>query len=168
MVKIRLLLLFFLILSGAIAVDGAVLRGRGEPIFDRKGYYHVLKAGGLNEIGQELATVAAIGGNDGQAYSGTLLMRKAGLLRRPKDKLQAFRSGRVRLETAIRADPGKVEYHFLRLIIQEHAPKITKYQDQLEADRELIRAQFSKLPADLQEAIRDYSQGSAVLHPADL
>jgi len=168
MVKINLFPLIFLVLSGAIPAHGPFLHDREEPIFDRKGYYHVLKAGGLIEIGQELATVTALGGNDGEAYSGGLLMRKAGLLKRPKEKLEAFKRGRIKLETAIHADPQKAEYHFIRLIIQEHAPKVTKYQDQLEEDRELIRRQFSKLPADLQEAIRDYSQASAVLHPAYL
>ena len=147
--KIKLFLLFFLFL------------------FNRKEYYQVLKMGGLDNIRQEEMVVAALGGNDGEAYSGALLMRKAGLLKRPKDKLDAFKRGRIKLETAIRADPEKVEYRFLRLIIQEHAPRVVKYQDRLVEDRELIRRHFSTLPADLQEAIRDYSQGSAVLHPAD-
>jgi hypothetical protein len=168
MVKIRLFLLFFATFFGVAMGNHAASGGHGEAIVDRKGFYHVLKTGGLSEIDQELATVTALGGNDGEAYSGTLLMRKAGLLKRPKEKLEAFKRGRIKLETAIHADPGKVEYHFLRLIIQEHAPRAVKYREELEADRALIRQHFSVLPADLQEAIRDYSQGSAILHPADL
>jgi len=166
--KIKLFLLILLVVSGVKKDIAAGSPGRPQPALDRKEYYKVLKAGNLTGIDRELAVAAGLAGNDGQAYHGTLLMRKAGLLKIPKEKLASFKSGRIKLETAIRADTANVEYHFLRLIIQEHAPKIVKYRDQLEADGELIRQHFSRLPADLRDAIKDYSQTSAVLHPADL
>lgn len=155
--KIKLFLLLLLGVSGL-----------QQKVFNRKEYYQVLKTARLEAIDEELGVVARVEGSDREAYEGTLLMRKAGLLKLPKDRLEAFKRGRRQLETAIRADSGKVEYRFLRLIIQEHAPKVVKYRDKLEADGNMIRQHFSKLPADLQESIKDYSQGSAVLHPADL
>ena len=167
MMKIKLFLLFFLAAVLAKTERAIAIPGPEKPNFDRKEYYRVLKTGGLSEIAAEETIVAELGGNDGKAYNGGLLMRKAGLLRRPKDRLEAFKKGRFQLETAIRADPDRVEYHFLRLIIQEHAPNVVKYRDQLNEDRDLVRRQFSGLPSDLQEVIRDYSQGSAVLHPVE-
>ena len=166
--KFTSFLLFFFVVSGVTAESEVVSRGGPRPWPDRKEYYHILKEGDLAGIDRELAVVAAIGGNAGQSYSGTLLMRKAGLLKVPGEKLRSFKGGRIRLEMAIRADTANVENRFLRLIIQEHAPKIVKYRGQLIADRELIRQHFARLPADLRDAIRDYSETSAVLHPADL
>jgi hypothetical protein len=166
--KIISFLLFFLVVSGVRLGAATLEPSRPKPLPDRKEYYSILKTGDLAAINRELAVVGSIEGNDGKAYSGTLLMRKAGLLKVPAEKLKAFKKGRIGLETAIAADPANVEYHFLRLIIQEHAPKIVKYREQLETDRELIRQHFARLPADLREAIKDYSATSAVLHPADL
>jgi hypothetical protein len=44
-----------------------------------------------------------------------MLMKKSGLLSKPKKKLKVFKAGREKLETAIRRDDSvNVEYHFLR------------------------------------------------------
>lgn len=135
--------------------------------FDINNYYKVLKTGGIAEIDPELSglNTARIPGKD--AYIGALLMRKAGLLHKPKDKLDHFKRGRIALETALYSDSSNVEYRFLRLIIQEHAPKITKYRSQLAADSKYIRQHFKELPLPVQRVVRDYSQTSSVLHAAD-
>ena len=88
-------------------------------------------------------------------------------LSRAKEKLATFRSGATRLETSLAADTANVEYHFLRLIIQEHAPKITKYHDQLKEDSEFVRLHYKELPAALQRVIKDYSRTSSALHTTD-
>lgn len=101
------------------------------------------------------------------AYEGALLMKKASLLKKAKEKLSVFKAGRTKLETAINNDEGNIEYHFLRLIIQENSPKIVKYHRNLKDDTELVRTSFKKLPAVVQQAIRDYSKKSGFLKPAD-
>lgn len=155
--KIRLILLVFLPVI-------IIQNGHSRPLnrlprqnFDKKGYYKILRAGEIKDIDQELSALSALPAPDRDAYSGALLMKRAGLLKKPKDKLESFKNGRIRLETAIHADTGKVEYRFLRLIIQEHAPKITKYHDQVKEDGEVIKQHFDQLPPDVQQLVKDYS-----------
>jgi hypothetical protein len=155
--EIRLILLVFLPVIIIQNGDLGPLNRLPLQNFDKKWYYNILRTGEIKDIDQELTVVSALPAPDRDAYSGALLMKKAGLLKKPKDKLESFTIGRIRLETAIHADSGKVEYRFLRLVIQEHAPKITKYHDQLKEDGETIRQKFNQLPPDVQQVIKDYS-----------
>lgn len=135
--------------------------------FDRAAYYKIIKDGTIEEINKELGNLDGLPARDKQAYEGTLLMKKAGLLKKPKEKLDNFKQGRIKLETALHEDNANAEYRFLRLIIQEHAPKITKYRAQLTEDSEYIKKNFSSLAPALQDIIKDYSKTSAILNPSD-
>lgn len=135
--------------------------------FDRSAFYEVMKSGRLEEINAELALVDATAIKEKDAYKGALLMKKAGLVKKAKDKLNFFKSGRIYFETAILSDSNNVEYHFLRLTIQEHAPKVVKYSDQLENDRQFIQKFFKNLSPVVQQAVIDYSKTSKVLRPED-
>ncbi|MDO6429990.1 hypothetical protein Q4E93_05310 [Flavitalea sp. BT771] len=135
--------------------------------FDRATYYKVLKNGGLAEADRELSDLEGLRSPGKEAFRGALLMKKAGLLHKAKDKLDQFKKGRIDLETVIHLDSQNTEYRFLRLIIQEHAPKITKYHDQLKEDSEYVRQHYKELPGVVQRVVRDYSKTSAVLHAAD-
>ena len=64
---------------------------------------------------------------------------------------------------SISKDAKNAEYRFLRIIIQEHAPKIVKYRNELEADSRLILDNYKNLPQFLQQVITDYSKKSKVL-----
>ena len=94
-------------------------------------------------------------------------MKKAGLLSKAKEKLSTFKSGRQKLEAAISREPGNAEFRFLRLIIQENAPKIVKYKTSINEDGMIVRTSFKKLPPVVQQAIRDYSKKSKTLAPSD-
>ena len=99
-----------------------------------------------------------------QAYEGALLMKKSGLLKGPaKQKLAVFKSGRLKLEAAISKEPHNAELRFLRLIIQEHAPKVVKYHNDIKEDAEMIKNQFNNFPVSLQQIIIDYSKHSTAL-----
>lgn len=102
-----------------------------------------------------------------QAYEGALLMRKAGLLKRPKDKLHVFKQGATKLETAISGNNSNAEYRFLRLIIQEHAPKILKYNKQINDDSAIIKTHFKSMQPPVQQAVKDYAESSKILNPRD-
>lgn len=135
--------------------------------FDKASYYKIIKDGSVDDINKELESLNGLPANDKEAYEGTLLMKKAGLVKKPKDKLDNFKKGRIKLETVMHADNANVEYHFLRLIIQEHAPKITKYRAQVTEDSEYIKKNFGSLPPAVQEIVKDYSKTSNILHPSD-
>jgi hypothetical protein len=91
-------------------------------------------------------------------------MKKAGLLKRPKERLSFFKQGRIKLETAILADNDNTEFRFLRLAIEEHAPKIVKYRKDIEGDKQVVLKNFKSLSPAVQHAILDYCENSKVLH----
>lgn len=148
---------------------GAMAQGENIPQkFDRSAFYAAIRSGKIDEINNELSALNSSTGNEKEAFEGTLLMRKAGLVKIPGEKLKLFRAGRVKLETAIAKDGNNAEYRFLRLIIQEHAPKIVRYNKQLETDKLYIQKSFKNLSPVVQQAIMDYSKDSKILHAQDL
>lgn len=135
--------------------------------FDKAAYYKIIKEGNVADLDNEITLVEGSSIPEKEAYKGTLLMKKAGLVKKPKDKLAFFKEGRIKLETEIHNNGGNTEYRFLRLIIQEHAPKITKYRAQVDEDTQYIKKNFSSLPPVVQEVVKDYSKTSAILQPGD-
>lgn len=130
---------------------------------DKAAFYAAMASGDLTEIGKELTVLS----DNEPGYMGALLIRKAGLVHRPAEKLKLFKAGRIKLETALLNDPGNAEFHFLRLSIQEHAPKIVKYKANLDADKAFVIKHFSELPLVVQQAVKNYSKNSKILKPAD-
>jgi hypothetical protein len=135
--------------------------------FDKATYYAVMAAGKLDSVDAELDLLAADSFPGKPAYEGALMMRKAGLVTGIGDKLRTFKAGRTELENAIAKDSANGEYHFMRLIIQEHAPGIVRYSGDIEKDGDLVRRTFPHLPPPAQKAIINYSKHSKTLHPED-
>lgn len=135
--------------------------------FDKTSFYNVMAEGKVADINNELAIVAAVSIPEKEAYEGALLMKKAGLLKKAADKLKFFRSGCMKLESALMRDSTNGEYHFLRLTIQEHAPRTVKYFKDLEKDSHYVHNTFMDLPPVIQKAIIDYSKNSKILRPED-
>jgi hypothetical protein len=136
--------------------------------FDKAGFYSAMASGRLEEINHELSVVGASTVKEKEAYEGALLMRKAGLLSHPKEKLATFKSGYVKMESSMTKDSGNIEYHFLRLMIQEHAPKVVHYDKDQEKDSRNIIRSFPSLSPVLQKAILNYCPHSKLLHERDL
>lgn len=147
---------------GAVAKVNYLKQG-----FDRAAFYNALKTTDIDEIDKELAVVDGSPFTEKEAFKGALLMRKAGLVKKPKEKLNLFKEGRIKLETEIHNDSTNTEYHFLRLIIQEHAPKITKYRAQLADDGEYVKKNYKSLLPVVQQIVIDYSKTSGILHSSD-
>jgi hypothetical protein len=135
--------------------------------FDKAAYYRILKTGTIDELNSELKIVKDDSFKERDAYEGTLLMKKAALVKQPNNKLHFFRNGQVKLDRAIRNNADNTEYHFLRLIIQEHAPKIVKYHGKIDEDSEMVKKNFKSLPVEVQQVILDYCKTSKILHEED-
>lgn len=133
--------------------------------FDKTAFYGALAANDLNSINAQLNMVKTSSINEKEAYEGALLMKKAGLITKPAEKLNLFKAGRLKLEAAIKKDKENAEFSFLRLIIQEHAPKIVEYRNNIHADVSTIRSNFKTLSPVVQQAIQDYTKKSKVLKP---
>ncbi len=146
----------------------AVPFGSRFQTIDKAGFYAAMASGKLEEIDKELTVVSGSGIGEKDAYLGALLMRKAGLLTRAKEKLATFKSGYIKMEGSIAKDSGNIEYHFLRLMIQEHAPWIVHYDKDREKDSRAIIQSFPTLPPVLQKAILNYCPHSKLLHEREL
>lgn len=144
-----------------------VSQGHAQQKFSRAAFYVVIDSSEVAAIDDELAIIkaSAPAGKDG--FEGALLMRKAGKVHGAKNKLELFKAGRIKLETAIIAEPENTEFRFLRLAIEEHAPKIVKYHNDIEKDRLMIQKSFKTLPQTVQHAIINYTKKSKVLHAED-
>jgi len=101
------------------------------------------------------------------AYVGALTMKKAGFAGIPAKKLNLFKSGHRKLESAIKNERENAEYRLLRLMVQENAPTVLGYKNDIKADSEYIRKSFKNLPEDIQQVIVDYSKKSKILKAGD-
>ena len=161
--EFRMILALFYLFSYRVGQGKQVLQD-----FDRPAFYTVLGTGNVEKIDAELAMLSVASIHEKEAYEGVLLMKKAGLVAKPAEKLHFFKSGRIKLESSLMRDSTNGEYHFLRLIIQEHAPRIVKYSADLEKDRHYIRYTFKSLSPAVKQAIINYSKKSKILRPEDL
>lgn len=158
-------ILFFI---GSAFLLAGTARASGLQTFDKDLFYSVMSSASLEKIEEELEIVRNSSIAEKNAYEGALLMRKAGLLKKADDKLKAFKAGRIKFETAMQADGSNPEFRFLRLTIQEHAPRVVKYFKEQDADKLAVVQGFKNLEAPVQKAIREYSKNSKILRPEDL
>jgi hypothetical protein len=154
-----------LVFVSVILMITGLVKGEALPQkFDKAGFYEVMKSGNLEAINNEIEAIKDAPEKEREGYEGALLMKKAGLLKRPKERLSFFKQGRIKLETALLADNENTEFHFLRLAIEEHAPKIVKYHSDIEKDKALVLKNFKNLSPAVRHAILDYCENSKVLH----
>jgi hypothetical protein len=135
--------------------------------FDKSAYYKNLSLKDVKRIDDELTLVKTLPLPDRDAYEGALLAKKAGLAGKAKEKLNLFKAGKKKLESAINADSRNTEWRFLRLIIQENAPKVVNYKDNIRDDSEHVKKNFQSLPEPVKKIVLDYSKNSKVLKPSD-
>lgn len=161
--KKRIILALFLLLPGMIVLGKSI-----QQKLDKAAFYAVMDRGNLDEVSKEIDLVEASSSPEKEGFAGALLMRKAGLVKLPAQKLKLFKAGRIKFDTAIAADKDNAEYHFLRFAIQEHAPKIVKYRTDIEADKQVIIKAYKNLSQVVQHAIMDYTKNSKLLQASDL
>jgi hypothetical protein len=139
----------------------------GAQSFNRNDFYSAMASGTVKTIDGQINLLKNSTKEDKAAFEGALLMKKAGLIGGGGRKLNLFKNGHRKLEEAIKKDDSNAEYRFLRLMIQEHAPGILGYKDDLKKDSAYIRQSYKKLPAEVREAISDYSKTSKILKSGD-
>ena len=91
------------------------------------------------------------------AYKGASLTLQAKYAKTIKEKKEGFVNGVDYIEFAITKEPNALEPRFVRLGIQENAPKILKYRSNIEEDKAFLLKQFQHIPSkNLKEHIKDY------------
>jgi hypothetical protein len=129
----------------------------------RSGFYSAMSSASVAVWNKQLEALKAFSGNDKTAYEGALLMRKSGSQKTPGQKLSMFKQGYKLLEAAISKEPSNIEYKFLRLMIQENAPKIVGYNKNIADDAKSLKSGYKSLPATVQKAVLSYSKTSKAL-----
>ena len=128
--------------------------------FNKPVYYKIMANGDASAVDKEIKKVESASGINKEAYKGALLMKKAGLVGGPGKKLKLFKEGHENLESAIKRDNKNVEFRLLRLIIQEHAPGILNYKDNIDKDGDYVHLNFKSLSPEVQQAVIDYRKHS--------
>lgn len=136
--------------------------------FDRESFYAAISSASSSKIDEQLNLLKNNSIEEKNAFEGALLMRKAGLVSPPSKKLNLFKQGNKKLETAIKKDADNAEYRFLRLMIQENAPAVLHYKSNIKSDSEFVRQSYKNLSPVLQKAILDYCKISKTLKATDL
>ena len=139
----------------------------GTAAFDRTAFYDALSGNDITTIQNQLDIVGKSPYDGKEAFEGALMMKKASLIKGVSDKLKTFKLGREKLENMLDKYASNAEFRFLRLMIQEKAPKILGYDEQLKEDHKYVVEHFKTMPEAAQKAILDYSKSSKVLSPAD-
>ena len=73
-----------------------------------------------------------------RAYAAAAQMSMAEHTFNPYLKLRYFNTGKALLESLIQQHPQNAELHYIRYVIQKHAPGLLGYNGQIEADRALL------------------------------
>jgi hypothetical protein len=131
-------------------------------------FYAALSTGDTLKINEQVKKIAQSNAADKQAYTGVLWMRKAEFVQGAKRKLELFKAGAKKLEEAIAQHKNNAEYRFLRLLIQENAPRILNYQANIGEDSNMVRDHYSSLVIETRKAILDYCKKSKVLKAQEL
>jgi hypothetical protein len=150
------------VLAGILAFSFQ-LPAQAKDVIKEK-FYQAMASSNENLIEVELERLEKLGEAAEMAYKGALTMKKASLLEKPGNKLETFKKGKAMLEDAIAKRPDNGEFRFLRIMIQENAPSILGYGNNLAEDAAMVGDQFHQLSPEVQQAIVGYSKNSKVLH----
>lgn len=162
---IRVVLTGLLLLQ--VGLINCVLAQDKSSGFKRGDFFSVMESGNEASLNNELEMVKTASFANRGAFEGALLMKKASVVGGAKKKFDLFKAGHKKLEAVLKKDSSDVETRFLRLMIQEHAPRIMGYKSELASDRLYILKNFGKLSPAVQQAIKDYSKQSDILKPTD-
>ncbi|WP_341907549.1 hypothetical protein [Fluviicola taffensis] len=131
---------------------------------DRKAIYSALASDSKEVVQKQLDGIQSVKeSSEVKAFKGALQMKAAQFQKTAKDKLNLFNAGKKILESEIKSNDGNAEYRFLRLLIQENAPKQLKYSGNIDDDVITIVAGYSKLKESTKTALESYAKKSSAL-----
>lgn len=164
--RLILLILICYINNGLMLVNG--YKNHFKVVEYKQEFYEAFGSNDTLKINSQLKLIAAANVIEKKAYTGALLMKKAGFMKTVGQKVNMFKEGKEMLEPAINSNAQNAEYHFLRLAIQEHCPRILGYRDDLIKDAAIVKQSFKQFAPDVKNAIIEYCKTSKVLHSEEL
>ncbi len=92
-----------------------------------------------------------------QAYKGASSVLQARYVTDQKTKKKLVVEGIRVLEGAIKDNSINIEMRLIRLIIQENTPKVLKYKMNMDADKQMILANFASQSREVKGMIKRYA-----------
>jgi len=140
-----------------------MVNGQRSTDINRSAFYNAMEENNKKMVNAQLDELKSAPAELKPAFMGAMLMKRASFIGSAVSRLHYFREGHKMLESAIKQDPDNVEFRFLRLMVQEHAPGTLGYKEDIEKDSEYIRKHYKSLPEEVQHTIEDYSKKSKLL-----
>lgn len=102
------------------------------------------------------------------AYKGAVSTLKAKYAKGIKNKKEYFKAGVALLESSVKADPQNIEIRCLRLSVQENAPKIVGYKDNIDEDKQFILNNFKDIDSkEVRVFVKNYVLQSSVFEDSE-
>ncbi|MFK5974216.1 MAG: hypothetical protein QM485_13165 [Flavobacteriaceae bacterium] len=102
------------------------------------------------------------------AYKGAVSTLKAKYAKGIKTKKDYFKTGAELIEHAVRAKPRDIEIRCIRLSVQENSPKVVRYKNNIEDDKEFILENYRHVSSkEVREFIKNYVLQSSVFELAE-
>ena len=96
-------------------------------------------------------------------YKGAALAIEAKSQKGIPNKIEAFKEGKDYIEYAIEKDSTNIELRFIRIGIQENAPKILGYNNNIDEDKQFLLEHFNNITSkNLKNHISDYIKQSKI------
>ncbi|MFT7612527.1 MAG: hypothetical protein ACI9J3_001490 [Parvicellaceae bacterium] len=139
------------------------------PNTDKSKFYNAFESSSLSTINEQLNNLSSENeSTQSDAYIGALTMKKSQFEESPKGKILVFKEGMKLLESSISKEPENGEYRFLRFVIQEHTPKILKYNSNINEDLIIVIEKYSSMDSSVKKAIKNYAVNSSNLSSSKL
>lgn len=91
------------------------------------------------------------------AYKGAVLTLQAKFAQKNSDKKEFFKQGVSLIESAVSAESSNIELRYIRLSVQENAPKFLGYHKNIEEDKKFILKHAGSISsAELEEIVKDF------------
>lgn len=91
------------------------------------------------------------------AYKGAVLTLQAKFAQKNSDKKEFFKQGVSLIESAVSAESSNIELRYIRLSVQENAPKFLGYHKNIEEDKKFILKHAGSISsAELKEIVKDF------------
>jgi len=97
------------------------------------------------------------------AYYGCALTLKAAFSDKTMDKISYFRKGKKLIDLAIESNPKNIELRMIRLSVQISAPRITRYNRDIDTDKDFMIKNVDNISSPkLKEFVKGFMSNSGV------
>jgi len=153
---LSLLLIFFFISVSCSAID-------------KNEFYNTIASNNVMQLEKCIQSLdAQKPSSKNNAYKAVALMKRANFIKDSKERLSVFSKGAKLLDAEIAKNPSNLEYRFLRLVVQEKAPKFLKYNQFIQPDKKEIIKGYNDMDVFLQNKVTEFAKKSKVLTLAEL